>query len=117
MANGRWDWLADLEPYLPPAFGALVGLRWTKDQTPRQRIFSFATGFGLAVWFGPAVAEILSLGPKATVAVGILIAIVGMDAIGGLLAAAAQFHADPPGTFRTWRDAWLGRGRGRGRGR
>jgi len=107
----KWDWLGDLAPYLPPAFGALIGLRWAKDQTPRQKVFSFATGFGLAVWFGPALAEILALGPKTTIAAGILIAILGMDAIGGLLAVAAQFRSDPPGTFRAWRDAWLGRRR------
>lgn len=107
----RWDWLSELAPYLPPAFGALVGLRWARQQTPRQKVLSFAAGFGLAVWIGPAIAELLSLGPKATVAVGILTAIVGMDAIGGLMAATAQFQADPAGTVRAWLDAWLGRAR------
>jgi hypothetical protein len=107
----RWDWLGELAPYLPPAFGALVGLRWAREQTAQQKALSFVAGFGLAVWFGPAIAELLALGPKATVAVGILTAIVGMDAIGGLMAAGAQFRVDPAGTFRTWLDAWLGRGR------
>jgi hypothetical protein len=107
----RCEWLGELAPYLPPAFGALVGLRWARQQTAQQKVLSFAAGFGLAVWFGPAIAELLSLGPKATVAVGILVAIVGMDAVGGLMAAAAQFQADPAGAFRTWLDAWLGRGR------
>ena len=109
--TGRWDWLDALAPYLPPAFGALVGLRWAKEQTARQKVLSFAAGFGLAVWVGPAIAELLALGPKATVAVGILTAIVGMDAIGGLMAAAGQFRADPAGTVRSWLDTWLGRNR------
>ncbi|MGZ6779216.1 MAG: hypothetical protein ACXVGO_09505, partial [Mycobacterium sp.] len=69
----------EVVPYLPPAFGALVGLRWAKDQTPRQKVVSWLTGFGLAVWFAPGVCEWFALGPKATVAVGILIAIIGMD--------------------------------------
>ena len=107
----KWEWVGELAPYLPPAFGALVGLRWAGRQTARQKVLSFAAGFGLAVWLGPAIAELLSLGPKATVAVGILTAIVGMDAIGGLMAATAQFQADPAGTVRSWLDAWLGRGR------
>jgi hypothetical protein len=107
----RCDWLGELVPYLPPAFGALLGLRWARQQTARQKALSFAAGFGLAVWFGPAIAELLSLGPKATVAAGILTAIAGMDVIGGLMAAAAQFQSDPPGTFRAWLDAWRGRGR------
>lgn len=105
----RWEWLADLAPYLPPAFGAMVGLRWAKDQTAKQKVISFATGFGLAVYFAPAFAELLVLGPKATVAVGILTAIVGMDAIGGLMAVGSQFKSDPQGTFRGWLDVWLGR--------
>ncbi len=104
----RWEWLADLAPYLPPAFGAMVGLRWAKDQTPAQKIVSFATGFGLAVWFGPAIAELLSLGPKTTIAVGILTAILGMDAIGGLIAVTTAFRSDPIGTFRAWWNAWKG---------
>ena len=105
----RPDW-SDLAPYLPPAFGALVGLRWAKDQTPAQKVASFAMGFGLAVYFGPAIAELFSLGPKATVAVGILTAIVGMDVIGGLMAAAAAFRANPLGAFREWWSAWWSRG-------
>jgi hypothetical protein len=106
----RWDWLGELAPYLPPAFGALLGLRWAGRQGARQKVVSFVAGFGLAVWFGPAIAELLSLGPKATVAAGILTAIVGMDAIGGLMTAAAQFRSDPAGTLRSWLDVWRGRG-------
>lgn len=107
--NDRFAWLGDLAPYLPPAFGALVGLRWAREQSPRQKVLSFLTGFGLAVWFAPAIAELAALGPKATVAVGILTAIVGMDAIGGLMAVGTQFRNDPQGTFRGWLDVWLGR--------
>lgn len=99
----------EVAPYLPPAFGALIGLRWAKDQTPKQKAFSWATGFGLAVWFAPGVCEFLSLGPKSTIAVGILVAIIGMDIVGGFLAAGAQFRDDPAGTFRRWRNAFLGR--------
>lgn len=110
--GGTFDkWLGELTPYLPPAFGALIGLRWAREQTPRQKVLSFFTGFGLAVYIAPAIAELLALGPKATVAVGILTAIVGMDAVGGLMAAASQWRNDPAGTLRGWLDAWLGRGK------
>lgn len=104
------DFAKELAPYLPPAFGALIGLRWAKDQTPVQKCSSFGISFGLAVYIGPAVAELFSLGPKSTVAVGILIAVVGMDIIGGLIAAAAAFRSNPTGTLKGWIDAWLGRG-------
>lgn len=96
-------------PYLPPAFGALIGLRWAKDQTPKQKVASWLTGFGLAVWFAPGICEFLSLGPKTTVAVGILVAIIGMDIVGGFLAAGAQFRNDPSGAFVRWWDALRGR--------
>jgi hypothetical protein len=107
--SDRFAWLGELTPYLPPAFGALVGLRYTRDQSPVQKASSFFIGFGLAIYIAPAIAEVLSLGPKATVAVGILTAIIGMDAIGGLMAAVAQFKEDPIGTGRRWINAWLGR--------
>ena len=104
------DITREVTPYLPPAFGALIGLRYAKDQTPAQKASSFLTGFGLAVYCGPALAELLALGPKATIAAGILIAVVGMDIVGGLIVAARQFGAAPVAALRGWLDAWLGRG-------
>lgn len=100
--SDRFAWLADLAPYLPPAFGSFIGLRWAKDQTPLQKVTGFLGGFGLAVWFGPAVAEVFSLGPKATIAAGVLIAVIGMDIIGGLMAAAKAFGANPVQSFKDW---------------
>lgn len=108
----RFAWLGDLAPYLPPAFGALLGLGFARNQTARQKVIGFVLSFGLGVYFGPAVAEVLSLGPKAAVAAGILIAVMGMDVIGGLLALAAAFRSDPIGTFKAWWGAWWNRGNG-----
>lgn len=108
----REELARELAPYLPPAFGALIGLRYAKDQTPLQKLSSFLSGFGLAVWCGPAVAELLALGPKATIAAGILIAIGGMDIVGGLLVAARQFGQAPLASVRDWLATWLGRGHG-----
>ena len=100
------DLAKEAAPYLPPAFGAFIGLRWAKDQTPLQKVSGFAGGFGLAVYFGPATAELLSLGPKATIAAGILIAIIGMDILGGLMAAAKAFGNNPLESFKSWWSAW-----------
>jgi hypothetical protein len=97
-----------LVPHLPAGFGALLGLRWARGLTPLQKLTGFGTSFGLAVYFGPAVAELLALGPKSTIAVGILIAVIGGDIVGGLIAAARAFSADPVGTFKTWWNAWRG---------
>jgi hypothetical protein len=106
----KWDWLWDLAPYLPPALvGSFIGLRYTTNQTPKQRVLSFVAGACLAVFVAPALAEHFALGPRVTMAVGLLTAIVGMDIIGGLLAVGTQFKADPTGTVRGWVDTWLGR--------
>lgn len=103
----KLDDLATLvAPYLPPAFGAFIGLRWAKDQTPAQKLTGFVGGFGLGVYCGPVAAELLNLGPRATVGAGILIAVIGMDVMGGILAAAKAFGADPLNSFRDWWKAW-----------
>lgn len=94
--------------YLPPAFGAFVGLTNAGNQTPKQRVIGCIVGFGLGAYLGPAVGEMLTLGPKATVAVGILIAIIGGNIIGGLFAAASAFRLDPLASFRAWWAAWRG---------
>lgn len=111
MTEEKWSWLNVLAPYLPPAFGAMIGLRWATEQTPFQRVVSFVSGFGLGVWFGPAISEALDLlesHPKATVAIGILTAIVGMDVIGGLIVAVVAFRKDPIGTVKSWWSVWRG---------
>lgn len=105
-------------PYLPPAFGALLGLRYAKDQTPGQKAVGFLFGFGLAVYFGPAAAEILSLGPNAAAAAHVLIAVAGMDVVAGFVVVTRQFSASPMTVVRDvikavgeWFDARLGRGK------
>lgn len=102
------EFAADIAPYLPPAFGAFIGLRWAQNQTPVQKVTGFAGGFGLAVYFGPAIAEFFTLGPKATIAVGVLTAVIGMDILGGLMAAAKAFGTNPLESFKGWWSAWKG---------
>lgn len=101
--------VTEIAPYLPPAFGAFVGLRWAKDQTPVQKVTGFAGGFGLALYMGPAIAEFFGLGPKGTIAVGVLTAVVGMDILGGLMAAAKSFGNNPLESFKGWWSAWKGK--------
>jgi hypothetical protein len=99
----------DLAPYLPPAVGALIGLRYAKDQSPTQKVSSFALGVGLGVYGGAGLAEWLSLGPKGTAGMGILVAALGYDALGGCMAAIGQFKENPVQTGRRWINAWFGR--------
>ncbi len=107
--SDRFDWVSELAPYIPPGIGAVLSLRYTKDQTPAQKALSFVLGFGLGVYGGPALGELLSLGPKAPAGAGILIAVLGYDVIGGVLAALAQFKENPLVVGRRWINAWFGR--------
>lgn len=109
VTTDRLSWLGDLTAYLPATFGALIGLRYTKQQSSRQKVLSFAGGFALGVYMGPAIAEFLTLGPKMTAAAGILTAVLGMDVIGGLVAVISQFSENPVQTGRRWINAWFGR--------
>jgi hypothetical protein len=101
-----------VSPYLPPAFGAFVGLQWAKNQTPTQKLAGFVCGFGLGAYLGPALGEVLGLGPRGTVALGILIAVIGMDIVGGILAAAQSFRADPLSIVQRVVNIWRGTGGG-----
>lgn len=103
------DWIA---PFVPPALGAAVGLLYKRDLTNRERASAFVVSFLMGIYLGAGVGEWLALGPKATIAVGVMIAAVGTEAIGVLIAALRQFKTDPAGAFRRWLDAWLGRGGG-----
>jgi hypothetical protein len=99
-------------PYLPPAFGAFIGLVNARNQTPSQRVLGYVVAFGISVYFTPAIAEFFGLGPKAIVALGVLVAVIGGDVVGGFIAAAAAFKADPLNSFKNWLSAWFSRGGG-----
>lgn len=101
---------AVMAPYLPPAFGAFIGFANARNQTPMQRVTGFVIGFGLSIFVAPAVAEWLALGPKAIVALGVFVAVIGGDIVGGLLAASSAFKSDPLGSFKGWWGAWWNRG-------
>jgi hypothetical protein len=107
------EWLGEVAPYLPPAFGALIGLRWAKDLTPRQRFVSFLFGVGVSVYFAPAIAEVLGhlpdKSPRIFVVISILTAMLGMDILAGFVAITKAFASSPLATFKDWWSAWKGR--------
>jgi len=102
-----WD---ALWPFVPPAIGAWFGLKWSIQQTRRQRIATWFCSAFLSLYLGAAIGEHWQLGTKATSGVTIIIAMLLSDVMGAVVAATRQWAADPVATFRRWRDAWLGRG-------
>lgn len=111
--NDRRDLWAMLElpwPLVPPAIGAFVGLRYADKANKSDRVIAWIASAALGIYLGPALGEHLALGPKTTVGVSFLIAMLGTELFAVLSAALRQMSADPAGTFRRWIDAWLGRG-------
>lgn len=99
-----------LYPFVPPAVGAYFGLRWSLQQTPRERVTTWACSAFLALYLGAAIGEYWGLGVKSTSGVTIIVAMLLSDLVGVFVAAVRQWTSDPVGTFRRWRDAVLGRG-------
>lgn len=105
-ARCAWD---GLWPFLPPAIGAYFGLRYAVDQSPRERLSTWFCSAFLSLYLGQALGEYFALGTKSTSGATILIAMLLSDAMGMVIATARQWVTDPVGTFRRWRNAWMGR--------
>ena len=97
-------------PFVPPSIGAYFGLKWRIEQTRKERVTTWFCSAFLSLYLGAAIGEYWQLGTKSTSGVTIIIAMLLSDAMGVAVAAARQWASDPVGTFRRWRDAWLGRG-------
>jgi len=102
-------WLDTLAPYAPPALGAFFGLRYAKEQSLRERTVSWLGSTMAGIYLGPAIGEHMALGPRMTVGVSFLLAMVGAELFGVAVAALRQWAQDPVGTFAKWRDAFIGR--------
>ena len=87
-------------------------MRWSIEQSKGQRIALWFCSAFLALYLGQAIGEYWSLGTKSTSGATIIIAMLLSDVMAVVFAAARQWTTDPVGTFRKWRDAWLGRGGG-----
>lgn len=100
------DAVKAVAPLLPPvALGTILGLAYAKEMTPRQKVIYAATAAPLAVYGVLATKSILArhagivLDDWELAAGAILYAILGMDAVGGLVVLGRKFKDDPIGTF------------------
>lgn len=104
------DSMAWIAPYVPPAFGAILGLRWAQNQTKTQKVASVLFGFGVAICFAPAIAEVVGhlpeRSPRIFVVISVLTAMLGMDILSGLMAVAKGFASSPLQTFKDWWAIW-----------
>lgn len=103
--------LQDFVFFLPPLVGALLGARYAKGATVRERATSYVVATVMGISLGAAAAEHWSLGPWVMGAIMFTVSAVGQEALAYVIAALRQGVNDPASTAGKWIDAVLGRRR------
>ncbi len=99
-----------LSPLLPPAIGAYIGLRYASNQSARDRAASWVCAAAAGIYIGAGLGEYFGLGLKVVGGLMFVLAMFSSELFAVAIAALRQWAADPVGTFKSWRDAILGRG-------
>lgn len=81
----------------PAPIGALIGIRYATEQTPRARAVTWLCSCALGVIAGPWLGEMLALSPAGVAVATVVTAAVGMEIMAGFASAARAFAADPLG--------------------
>ena len=81
----------------PAPLGALIGLRYAVEQSPRARALTWLCSCMLGVIAGPWLGELLALSPAGVALATMVTAAVGMEVMAGLAGAARVFALDPLG--------------------
>lgn len=105
--SAKWLWDA-LGPFVPPALGAFIGLRYAAEASKRDQIIAWGCSAAAGIYLGAALGERYELGLKTTGACMFLIAMFGSQLFAVAVAICKQWAADPIAAFRRWRSAWLG---------
>ena len=104
--------MTGLEFFIWTLVGGYVLARRRLFKWQQQRVTTWFCSAFLSLFLGQAIGEYWQLGPKSTSGVTIIVAMLLSDLVAVVIAASRQWTKDPVGTFRRWRDAWLGRGGG-----
>lgn len=104
-----WSFVDSVAPFVPPALGAFVGLRYAESQGARDRAVAWFCSAMIGIYTGPMIGEHFELGGKTTVGMSFLIAMFGAELVAVVVRALRQWSDDPVGTFARWRDAIMGR--------
>ena len=81
----------------PAAIGALIGLRYATEQSPRARAATWLCSCGLGLATGNLAGESFALSANGTAIATIVAAAVGMEIMAGLQTLARGFARDPLG--------------------
>lgn len=107
----RFMELSDVIPFIPPAVGALLGVRYAQNQTVRERVVSWGIAMAFGLFVGAGLGEYFAFGRATTGGIMFGIAALGMEVVAYVIAALRQGVTDPASTAGKWIDAVLGRRR------
>jgi hypothetical protein len=79
----------------PAPLGALIGMRYATEQTPRARALTWLCSCALGVIAGPWVGELLAASVAGVAVATMVSAALGMEVMAGLATAARSFATDP----------------------
>jgi hypothetical protein len=101
--------LKDILPYLPAAFGALLGTRYRKAQTLRERLLAWVLSLTMGYYVGGALGAYFSLPEATTYGIMFSIGSVGMEIVAYVMSALREGILHPSTTAGRWIDVVLGR--------
>jgi len=79
----------------PAPLGALIGIRYATEQTPRARAFTWLCSCALGVIVGPWTGELFALSAAGVAVATVVAAALGMEVMAGLATAVRSFAANP----------------------
>jgi hypothetical protein len=83
----------------PAPLGALIGMRYAIEQSPKARALTWLCSCGLGVIVGPFARELFGLSEYGAAVATVVVASVGMELMAGLNTAARSFSSDPFGVL------------------
>lgn len=96
-------------PFIPPLFGAYVGLRYAVQQTSKERLITWCCSAAAGIYLGAGAGEYYQWGNKLTGAVMFLIAMFGSELFAVGIAFLRAMATDPVGNFRRVWNTIMGR--------
>lgn len=100
----------DILPYLPAAFGALLGSRYrNKPQTLRERLLSWLLSLTMGYYVGGGLGSYFGLSETTTYGIMFSLSSVGMEIVAYIMAALREGILHPSTTAGRWVDVILGR--------
>ena len=101
--------LRDILPFLPAAFGALLGSRYYRDQPMRERFLSWVLSLAMGYYVGGGIGAHFGWAEATTYGMMFSLSSVGMQIVAYVMAALREGILNPSTTAGRWVDVILGR--------